>query len=175
MNYYCFILHAALSEVCDDGHSLSSDVSHELASSEADKSPSCYVIGVVSISFVCVLNIGVEIGRSWKIMWTASFILNEGDLITFACMLLFINRTVCPIYMHFILNIHDSCKLTNYLIFLQNTLELLVQLEEMSVEINQQCEGSPDSTFHPRRGEACLAKFVKGSELSDFKLNSYSW
>ncbi|XP_045118723.1 uncharacterized protein LOC123508843 isoform X2 [Portunus trituberculatus] len=76
-------------EECDDGHSSSRNVSCKLASSEADKSPSCYVIAM-------------------------------------------------------------------------NTVDLLLQLEEMSVEINQQCEGSPTSTFRPRRGEACLAKFVKG-------------
>ncbi|KAK8404251.1 hypothetical protein O3P69_000367 [Scylla paramamosain] len=43
-----------------------------------------------------------------------------------------------------------------------NSVDLLLKLEEMSLEINQQCESSPASMFHPRRGEACLAKFVRG-------------
>ncbi|KAK8399905.1 hypothetical protein O3P69_002949 [Scylla paramamosain] len=43
-----------------------------------------------------------------------------------------------------------------------NSMELLLKLEEMSVEMNQHCEDSPASMLHPRRGEVCLAKFVKG-------------
>lgn len=58
---------------------------------------------------------------------------------------------------------------SNHFILPQNTLELFLKLEEMSVEMNQQCEGTTAPAHHPRRGELCIAKFVKGNELSDFK------
>ncbi|XP_050691849.1 uncharacterized protein LOC126983254 isoform X2 [Eriocheir sinensis] len=40
-----------------------------------------------------------------------------------------------------------------------NTLELMMQMEEMAVELNKYCESAPSGPHQPRLGEVCLAKF----------------
>lgn len=52
-------------------------------------------------------------------------------------------------------------------IFPKKNLDLILKLEEMSAEMNQQCESSCDSPHQPKRGEVCLAKFAEGGLLSN--------
>lgn len=44
----------------------------------------------------------------------------------------------------------------------QNTLELMMQVEDMAVKLNAYCNDASGGSHQPQPGEVCLAKFSQG-------------